>query len=167
MGRQRTASCVHAGVIAAAALKCMGGTMQGRLWPRSDEERKKAEEAGYDISRVSTSTMNSQSQCSLSGQQQFSEHAAPGLHALPAAPPKLRSPGFYILQKVVSWSGSCSAESPIAQAMFLVQAAVQSSKALAVLDNSAVVICRSCTQMICALGSKSSLQPLVCQTGIC
>lgn len=42
-----------AGVIAAAALKCMGGTMQGRLWPRSDEERKKAEEAGYDISKVS------------------------------------------------------------------------------------------------------------------
>ena len=41
-----------AGVIAAAALKCMGGTMQGRLWPRSDEERKKAEEAGYDISKV-------------------------------------------------------------------------------------------------------------------
>lgn len=40
------------GVIAAAALKCMGGTMQGRLWPRSDEERKKAEEAGYDISKV-------------------------------------------------------------------------------------------------------------------
>ena len=41
-----------AGVIAAAALKCMGGTMQGRLWPRNDEERKKAEEAGYDISKV-------------------------------------------------------------------------------------------------------------------
>lgn len=45
--------CGCAGVIAAAALKCMGGTMQGRLWPRSDEERKKAEEAGYDISKVS------------------------------------------------------------------------------------------------------------------
>ena len=27
------------GVIAAAALKCMGGEMQGRLWPRNDEER--------------------------------------------------------------------------------------------------------------------------------
>ncbi len=26
--------------------------MQGRLWPRSDEERQKAEEAGYDISKV-------------------------------------------------------------------------------------------------------------------
>ena len=45
-----------AGVIAAAALKCMGGTMQGRLWPRSDEERKKAEEAGYDISKVRLSS---------------------------------------------------------------------------------------------------------------
>ena len=41
-----------AGVIAAAALKCMGGSMQGRLWPRSEEERKKAEEANYDISKV-------------------------------------------------------------------------------------------------------------------
>lgn len=30
----------------------MGGTMQGRLWPRSDDERKKAEEAGYDINKV-------------------------------------------------------------------------------------------------------------------
>ena len=27
------------GVIAAAALKCMGGELQGRLWPRNDEER--------------------------------------------------------------------------------------------------------------------------------
>ena len=29
--------------------------MQGRLWPRSDEEREKAEKAGYDISKVSES----------------------------------------------------------------------------------------------------------------
>lgn len=51
--RSLTVFVFHAaGVIAAAALKCMGGTMQGRLWPRSDEERKKAEEAGYDISKV-------------------------------------------------------------------------------------------------------------------
>ena len=49
--RADAAGC-NAGVIAAAALKCMGGTMQGRLWPRSDEERQKAEEAGYDISKV-------------------------------------------------------------------------------------------------------------------
>lgn len=42
------------GVITAAALKCMGGAIQGRLWPRNDDERKAAEEAGYDISRVLT-----------------------------------------------------------------------------------------------------------------
>ena len=42
------------GVIAAAALKCMGGELQGRLWPRSDEERRTAEEAGYDLGRVLT-----------------------------------------------------------------------------------------------------------------
>jgi fructose-1,6-bisphosphatase II len=42
------------GVIAAAALKCMGGELQGRLWPRDDDERRAAVEAGYDVSRVLT-----------------------------------------------------------------------------------------------------------------
>jgi fructose-1,6-bisphosphatase II len=42
------------GVIAAAALKCMGGEIQGRLWPRDDGERAAAEAAGYDIERVLT-----------------------------------------------------------------------------------------------------------------
>jgi fructose-1,6-bisphosphatase II len=40
------------GVIAAAALKCMGGEMQARLWPRNDEERDAAVAAGYDLDRV-------------------------------------------------------------------------------------------------------------------
>ena len=40
------------GVIAAAALKCMGGELQGRLWPRNDEERDAAVAAGYDLSKV-------------------------------------------------------------------------------------------------------------------
>ena len=39
------------GVISAAALKCMGGEIQGRLWPRNDEERRLAEEMGIDVSR--------------------------------------------------------------------------------------------------------------------
>lgn len=42
------------GVIAAAALKCMGGSLFGRLWPRNDEERAKAEKAGYNIHQVLT-----------------------------------------------------------------------------------------------------------------
>jgi fructose-1,6-bisphosphatase II len=42
------------GVIAAAALKCMGGELQGRLWPRTEEERFEAEKAGYDIGKVLT-----------------------------------------------------------------------------------------------------------------
>ena len=42
------------GVITAAALRCLGGAMQGRLWPRDDEERAKLVEAGYDVSRVLT-----------------------------------------------------------------------------------------------------------------
>ncbi|GAC1539407.1 MAG: class II fructose-bisphosphatase [Acidimicrobiales bacterium] len=42
------------GVISAAALKCMGGAMQGRLWPRNDEERAAAVAEGYDLSAVLT-----------------------------------------------------------------------------------------------------------------
>jgi fructose-1,6-bisphosphatase II len=42
------------GVIAACALKCLGGAMQGRLWPRNDEERQAAVDAGYDIDKVLT-----------------------------------------------------------------------------------------------------------------
>ncbi|AOS61664.1 fructose-1,6-bisphosphatase II [Actinoalloteichus hymeniacidonis] len=40
------------GIIAAAALKCLGGTMQGRLWPKDDEERSRAVAAGHDLDRV-------------------------------------------------------------------------------------------------------------------
>ncbi len=39
-------------VITAAALKCIGGTIQCKLWPRDDEERRIAEEAGFDIDKV-------------------------------------------------------------------------------------------------------------------
>jgi fructose-1,6-bisphosphatase II len=42
------------GVISAAALKCMGGELQGRLWPRNDEERTAAIDAGYDLDAVLT-----------------------------------------------------------------------------------------------------------------
>ena len=40
------------GVISAAALKCVGGGIQGRLWPRDDEERQKLVDAGLDPARV-------------------------------------------------------------------------------------------------------------------
>lgn len=40
------------GVITAAALKCMGGELQGRVWARDDAERAAAEELGYDLTRV-------------------------------------------------------------------------------------------------------------------
>ncbi len=42
------------GVITAAAIKCMGGALQGRLWPRNDHERKALTEQGYDLERVLT-----------------------------------------------------------------------------------------------------------------
>jgi fructose-1,6-bisphosphatase II len=40
------------GVISAAALKCVGGGIQGRLWPRTPEEREALVGAGFDLDRV-------------------------------------------------------------------------------------------------------------------
>src|SRR5204862_2306128 len=40
------------GVISAAALKCVGGGIQARLWPRDDEERRRLADAGLDPERV-------------------------------------------------------------------------------------------------------------------
>jgi fructose-1,6-bisphosphatase II len=40
------------GVISAAAIKCIGGQLLGRLWPRDDDERSAAVEGGYDLERV-------------------------------------------------------------------------------------------------------------------
>lgn len=42
------------GVIAAGALKCLGGELQGRLWPRNGDERDAALEAGYELDRILT-----------------------------------------------------------------------------------------------------------------
>lgn len=42
------------GVIAACAIKCLGGVMQARLSPRSDAERDRALAAGHDLARVLT-----------------------------------------------------------------------------------------------------------------
>jgi fructose-1,6-bisphosphatase II len=40
------------GVISAAALKCVGGGIQGKLWPRTPEERQAILDGGYDLDRV-------------------------------------------------------------------------------------------------------------------
>jgi fructose-1,6-bisphosphatase II len=40
------------GVLSAAAIKSMGGQILGRLWPRDEEERQRAVDAGYDIDAV-------------------------------------------------------------------------------------------------------------------
>ncbi|HEX3830114.1 MAG TPA: class II fructose-bisphosphatase [Sporichthyaceae bacterium] len=40
------------GIIAACAIKCIGGMIQGRLWPRDDDERQKALDAGLDLDAV-------------------------------------------------------------------------------------------------------------------
>ncbi|HEX3325458.1 MAG TPA: class II fructose-bisphosphatase [Actinomycetota bacterium] len=42
------------GVIAACAIKCLGGVIQGRLVPRDDDERDAAISAGYDLDKILT-----------------------------------------------------------------------------------------------------------------
>jgi len=42
------------GVISAAAIKSLGGAMQGKLWPRNDSEREALIAAGYELDRVLT-----------------------------------------------------------------------------------------------------------------
>ena len=42
------------GVTAAAALKCMGGEILGKLWPRNEDERRAALDQGYDLDAVLT-----------------------------------------------------------------------------------------------------------------
>ena len=42
------------GVISAAALKCLGGAIQGRLWPRTDDERQILLDQGFDLDAVLT-----------------------------------------------------------------------------------------------------------------
>ncbi len=42
------------GIIAACAIKCLGGVIQGKLWPRDDAERGRALDAGHDLDRVLT-----------------------------------------------------------------------------------------------------------------
>jgi fructose-1,6-bisphosphatase II len=40
------------GIISACAVKCLGGTIQGKLWPKDDDERQRAVDAGHDLDRV-------------------------------------------------------------------------------------------------------------------
>jgi fructose-1,6-bisphosphatase II len=42
------------GVLSAAALKCVGGVIQGKLWPRNDDERQSLIDDGFDLDRVLT-----------------------------------------------------------------------------------------------------------------
>lgn len=42
------------GVISAAAIKCLGGALQGKLWPRNRDEQLRLVEAGYDLHAVLT-----------------------------------------------------------------------------------------------------------------
>ena len=42
------------GIVTACAIKSLGGVIQGRLWPTSDDEKQKAIDAGHDLDRVLT-----------------------------------------------------------------------------------------------------------------
>ena len=71
------------GVITAAAIKCIGGEMKGRLWPRNDEERQAAIDAGYDLAKVlSCDDLVSRRGRVLLGHRRHRRRRAPG-RALP------------------------------------------------------------------------------------
>ncbi|MHC0432374.1 class II fructose-bisphosphatase [Streptomyces sp. O3] len=40
------------GIISACAIKCLGGTIQGKLWPKDEDEKQRAVDAGHDLDRV-------------------------------------------------------------------------------------------------------------------
>jgi fructose-1,6-bisphosphatase II len=40
------------GIITACAIKCLGGVIQAKLWPKDEAERRRALEAGHDLDRV-------------------------------------------------------------------------------------------------------------------
>ncbi|MGH3079377.1 MAG: class II fructose-bisphosphatase [Gaiellaceae bacterium] len=42
------------GVISASAIKCLGGAMQGKLWPRNEDEHERLLAAGFEVDRVLT-----------------------------------------------------------------------------------------------------------------
>ncbi|WP_406006989.1 class II fructose-bisphosphatase [Streptomyces sp. NBC_00637] len=42
------------GIISACAVRCLGGVIQGKLWPKDAEERQRAIDAGHDLDRVLT-----------------------------------------------------------------------------------------------------------------
>src|SRR5699024_4408404 len=42
------------GIISACAMQCLGGVMQGRLWPSDDAERRRVRDAGHDLDQVLT-----------------------------------------------------------------------------------------------------------------
>jgi fructose-1,6-bisphosphatase II len=44
------------GIIAACAVLCLGGVIQGRLWPQDDAERQRVKDAGHDLDRILTTT---------------------------------------------------------------------------------------------------------------
>jgi fructose-1,6-bisphosphatase II len=52
------------GIIAACAMKCLGGVIQAKLWPTDDAERQRAIDAGHDLDRVlSTNDLVSGDDC--------------------------------------------------------------------------------------------------------
>ena len=79
------------GVITAAAMKCMGGEQQGRLWPRNDEERDAAIAAGYDLAKVlTTDDLVAGDNCFFSATGITDGELLKGVHYDASAPPPSR-----------------------------------------------------------------------------
>ena len=80
------------GVLAAAAIQCTGGQLLGRLWPRSDEERQAALDAGYDLDEVlDKDRLVSGNDVFFAATGVTSGEMLEGVNFSPAAPPPSRS----------------------------------------------------------------------------
>ena len=44
------------GIISACAIRCLGGVIQGKLWPKDETEKQRALDAGHDLDRVLSTT---------------------------------------------------------------------------------------------------------------
>jgi fructose-1,6-bisphosphatase II len=73
------------GVISAAAIKCIGGELVCRLWPRDDDERKAALDQGYDLERqLTTSDLIRSDDCFFSATGVTDGDVLRGVHYLSA-----------------------------------------------------------------------------------
>jgi hypothetical protein len=72
------------GIITACAMKCLGGVIQGRLWPKDDEERQKA--TAERLERHAADVAEREQALARLGQTLLSRRGEDGVVVVPEAP---------------------------------------------------------------------------------